>query len=459
MDDPSRRLRRFAAVATLALAIFLTAYIFLSSGDSGYRYNLVFQSGSQLVNGDQVMIGGAPRGSVTSIERTDDNLARVGIEIEQQLHEGTTAVIRVTSQLGIANRTIHIAPGPNSAPPLHDGDTLGLAATTTPVDIDQVFDAFQPQVRKGLSQFIQGNGNIYAGKGPQANAAYKYFAPALSQATRFTDELNSDRALFRDFIVNSSRLVTTVSQRADNLSSSISNAGTAFSAIGQHSDSVDQAVRILPSFFNQANGTFGELRRTLDRVDPLVETAKPATRDLTPFARHLRPVFKRGVPVFRNLASTVRLTGKANDARELFKSLPKVRKRASGAFPASVDAIHGFQPTLHFARSYFPDVMGTVTKLGQITAPYDANGHYARIGASGLNLFKWNSATSVLEPIPLADQYDAFGSAASLAPLTRCPGGATQSAPDNSNPFVNPPWTESGLTAADCDPGQLPPGP
>src|SRR6201989_354179 len=117
----------------------------------------LFQNAGQLVPENQVMIGGSPVGTVANIELSPSNLAEVEVEVEQDLHEGTTATIRATSLSGVANHYVSISPGPNSNPSLDEGAELGLSSTTTPVDIDQFFNPFPPPVRKGLRQFIEAN--------------------------------------------------------------------------------------------------------------------------------------------------------------------------------------------------------------------------------------------------------------------------------------------------------------
>jgi phospholipid/cholesterol/gamma-HCH transport system substrate-binding protein len=445
-----------AAICALIAAVTLVVALLLLSRDGGHHYKLLFQTAGQLVKGNQVQIGGVPVGSIDRISLANDSLAEVDISLEQQLHEGTTATIRATGLAGIANHYVSISPGPDNLPALPDGATLGLTSTTTPVDLDQVLNAFKPEVRRGLSRFIQGNAAVYEGKGLQANRTYEYLAPALTQSKLVAQQLTADKRLFSQFVINSSKLVTAISQRAGDLSSSISNARLTFDAIARHTDSLDRAVRALPVTFRQANTTFVNLRAALDDVDPLVRTAKPATKHLAPFLGRLRPVLKRAVPVVHQLSLITDRPEPANDAKYLLGDLPKLRGRAANAFPAAVGAIHAFQPILDFARPYSPDILQSLTKLGQITGYYDANGHYARAEAAGLNLFSYDSASHLLDPIPVADQFDPFGPPKLLQ---RCPGAATQSAPDLSNPFVDPPWAESGLDSTDCRPSDLPPGP
>jgi len=443
---------RIAVIAALAVAVIVLAVVYFS-GNGGHKYTLVFQNAGQLVPDNQVLIGGSPAGSVESIDLSDDNLAEVHVEVEQELHDGTTAVIRATSLSGVANHYVAISPGPNSSPALEEGAELGLAATTTPVDIDQFFNTFPPSVRKGLSDFIKGNAQIYAGQGPAANEAYKYFGPALNRADAFVKELNADQRLFERFIVSSSKLSTTVAQRGEELSSAISHANTAFSAIATQNVALGQSLRRLPPVMRQANTTFVNLRAALDDLDPLVETAKPATKNLAPFLAELRPVLSKFVPFIRNLRLTVARPGKANDAGELLAALPTVQQRASKAFPHAEDAITAFQPNLNFARAYTPDLFNGLGKVGIAAGYYDGNGHYLRAATAVQNLFKYNGGT--LEPISKSQQYEAFGSSAGVH--RRCPGGATQSAADGSNPFVNPPSSGS-INSSECNPADAPPG-
>jgi phospholipid/cholesterol/gamma-HCH transport system substrate-binding protein len=437
------------AVIALALAIF--------GGNGEHKYNLLFQNASQLVPDNQVLIGGQPVGSVESIELTDNDLAKVVVSVEQELHEGTTAIIRATSLSGVANHYVSISPGPNSNPPLDEGATLGLASTTTPVDIDQFFNTFPPPVRRALGNFIKGNAEIYAGRGPDANKTFEYLGVGFNRVGALVHALNSDERLFSRFLVSSSRLGTAVSERSDELASAIANASSAFGAIASQNVALDRSLQLLPPTFRQANTTFVNLRAALDDLEPLIDVSGTATKGLAPFLSEFRPVISKAVPVFKDLRLTVRRQGFANDAGELLAALPTVQQRASKAFPHSEDAIVAFQPNLNFFRAYTPDLFNGFAKLGQITAPYDANGHYARVSFSDLNIFKYAGSGAALEPISPSEQYDAFGPSAGIK--RRCPGGASQPAADGSSPFVEPPFTGAGVTTSECNPEDAPPGP
>jgi phospholipid/cholesterol/gamma-HCH transport system substrate-binding protein len=443
---------RIATIAALAVAVIVLAIIFFSGG-GGHKYTLIFQNAGQLVPDNQVLIGGSPAGTVESIGLTDNNLAEVKVEVDQELHEGTTAAIRATSLSGVANHYVSISPGPNSNPALDEGAELGLASTTTPVDIDQFFNTFPPRTRQGLANFIKGNASIYSGEGENANNSYKYFGTALNRASAFARELNADQRLLARFIVSSSRLTTAVAGRGEQLSSAISNANTAFNAIAGQNEAFDATLRELPPVLRQSNTTFVNLRAALDDLEPLVETAKPATKELAPFLAELRPVFQKLVPFTHNLRLVVSRPGKGNDAADLLATLPAVQSRTSKAFPHAEAAIRAFQPNLNFIRAYTPDLFNAIGKFGQVAGYYDGNGHYVRATTAAQNLFRYNPTTTVLEPIKREQQYEPFGSSARVH--RRCPGGATQPASDGSNPWVG----GGSVNSSECNPGDVPPGP
>lgn len=437
------------------MVVVIVLAIVLFTGGGGHKYTFLFQNAGQLVNDNQVLVGGSPVGTVSSIELSPDNLAEVNVEVEQELHEGTTAVIRATSLSGVANHYLSISPGPNSSPALDEGATLGLSSTTTPVDIDQLFNSFPPKVREGLQNFIKGNSQIYEGRGKEANESYEYFGTALNRATNFASELNADEQLLSRFLVSSAKLTTAVSGRGAQLSSAISNANNAFQSINTQNAALNQALQELAPVLRQSNTTFVNLRAALDDVEPLINTAKPATKELAPFLAELRPVISKFIPFTRNFGLALSRPGKHNDSRELLAVLPTVQERASKTFPHTETAIAAFQPQLNFIRSYTPDVFNGIGKLGQISGFYDANGHYVRAATSLENIFRDESGQ--LTAIKRSEQFAPFGAPAGTP--RRCPGGAAQAPADNSAPYVNPPHGGSSVSSSECNPSQAVGGP
>jgi phospholipid/cholesterol/gamma-HCH transport system substrate-binding protein len=438
---------RVAVGVALVLAVGLIAFL-LFRGGGGHTYRLVFQTAGQLVKGDDVQVGGRPIGSVKQIELTSNNLAELKIEVGNEfspLHQGTTAVIRSTSLSGIANRYVALTLGPDNAPKLADGATLNTETTTTPVDLDQLFNTFDTRTRKSLQKVIQGSAAQYSGKGAQANASARYFSPALGTTNQLIQEVLRDQPGFTDFLVNSSKLVTALAERRGDLSSLVSNANATTAAIASEQSALDRSLRVLPSTLRRANTTFVNLRSTLDDLDVLVAESKPATKDLAPFLARLRPLVAAARPTIRDLRRLVGRPGPNNDLTDAVVKLPKLQSLATPTFEDTIAALKKGQPVVQFARPYTPEFVGWLRDFGQSAGHYDANGHYARVQPV-FNAYSYSSG--VLTPIPTSQRLNGL----QTGQLKRCPGMASQVPADNSAPFRD-------IPPIDCDPSLIPPGP
>jgi phospholipid/cholesterol/gamma-HCH transport system substrate-binding protein len=438
-----------AALTALAAGLVLVVYLLFFAGGGGRTYHLLFQNAGQLVTGNQVLVGGQSIGSIESIDLTDNSQAEITISVDEPLHEGTTAIIRATSLSGVANRYISITPGPNSAAALASGTTIRGDRTQSPVDLDQLFNTFNPRTRQALRNLFQGQATVYAGAAKAANKTYKYFGPSLDATQRLLAEISRDQRNFTNFLVSSGRVLTAIGERRNDLTNLVSNANTTLAAIAGQSQALDADLVNLPPTLRQANTTFVNLRGALDDLDPLVNATKPATKTLPRFLRNLRPVAERSVPVLSDLATALRKPGRDNDLVAAFRALPTLRGNAAAAVPRAIRALRASQPNVAFARPYTPDLAAFLTKLGQVTAYYDANGNFARVSPVDTGVFKYNHSTGELDPIPPPSQYSGLETGI----FTRCPGGATQPIA-GSNPFL-----DDGALVGECAPNDVPPGP
>lgn len=433
------------AVGALALVVLLIAYI-LFSGGGGTDYKLVFAEADQLVRGDQVQVGGVPVGSIKDIVLTHDFKARITIHVDSSLtplHEGTTAQIRVPSLTSVANRYIALSPGPNNRRALADGATVQTSATSLAVDLDQLFNTFDPKTRKGLQQVFQGSAEQYAGAGSDFRQSTKYFGPSIASTDHLFAELVRDQSTFTNFLVESSKAVTTIGARSGALTDLIENTNKTFQAIGSRQTSLAQALRQLPITLRQGNRTFAELPATFSALKQLVDVSKPNTKTLAGFFAKLHPLITTATPVVGNLSLAIDRPGAGNDLTDAVRAIPTLARVLSTSSPATVTALRESVPITAFFGPYSPDLQGFIRDFGEGSAYYDANGHYAR----GNPLFDSFTLGSGNKLTPATPQQGLEG--LKTLQLRRCPGAATQAAADGSAPF-----TDNGSLS--CDPSQVP---
>jgi phospholipid/cholesterol/gamma-HCH transport system substrate-binding protein len=414
-----------AAVALLALAMF--------GGSGDYRVKAVFENAGQLVPGNEVRVGGEPVGKIADITLDDSANAVVTMNVNGDfapLHEGTRATVRATSLSGIANRYVSLQPGPNSNEKIADGGRIGADETSAPVDLDVLFNSLDAKTREGLRNFIRGTGDQYDTRGAEAGESIKYFGPFLGSTSRLTREVALDQQVLSRFLRDGATTVSAIAERRDDLTNLVSNTNSTMRAIGDESTSLKRALELLPDTLRKANTTFVNLRVTLDDLDELVNASKPNTKNLAPFLARLRPLVRDARPTIADLSKLIRTPGPNNDLIELTAKQPRLARLTASVFPRAIRALDRTDPVVEYARGYTPDLSAWLTKFGQISAYYDANGHYARVMPvfSPTRLDRLNNR---LEGIPPQQRLTGF----ERGTRPTCPGGATQPSPDGSSPY------------------------
>jgi phospholipid/cholesterol/gamma-HCH transport system substrate-binding protein len=432
--------------------VVLVAFLMFNGG-SDYTVTATFENAGQLVKGNYVEVAGRPVGKVKSIALDSNAEAKVKLQVGSgfdPLHEGTTAVIRASSLSGIANRYVELHPGPNSAPKIDDGGVITADKTQAPVDLDQLFNTLDPKTRQGLQRIVQGSATQYEGKSAQAAAALHYFSPALSTSSRVAQELLLDRQSFVRFVTETANVVSALDERRPALAALVGNANKTAKAIGDENVALAEALGLLPQTLRRANTTFVNLRSTLDDLTVLVNASKPATKDLAPFFKQLRALVNESEPTIHDLSVLIRKPGPNNDLIDLTAKQPKLARIATNTFPDDIKALQKSLPVISYARPYAPDLAGWITKFAESANPYDANGHYARVQPI-FNQFQVTDVPALGQVLtPLTGDAKGLNGLVPHRSL-RCPGAATQRAPDGSNP-----WPDD---APGCNPEFVPPGP
>jgi phospholipid/cholesterol/gamma-HCH transport system substrate-binding protein len=443
----------------------LVVIVLVLTGGSSYSVQADFVSASQVVKGNAVKVAGTPVGSVGDIVLTDAGKARVTLKIDAEgyhpLRRGTRAIIRQTSLSGVANRYVDLQLGGADGAKIPDGGTLPTENTSAAVDLDQIFDTFDPEARKGVRNSVAFLRDFQAGNEEEANAALRYFNPALSSSARLFAELNRNTPDFERFIAETSRLVTDVSAQDDVLADLTRNLASTTSALTSSGESLGDSVGLLPNVMRKANTTFVNLRAALDDLDPLVDDAKPVVRDsLIPLMNEVRPFARDARPAVRELSRTVRRPGRDNDLVELLRRQPALDRIATqtaqrngaerpGAFPTTVKAFEGVTKQLAFLRPYAPDLIGWFDDFST-TGAYDALGNFSRAGLQ-VNGFTLGPLLNAL-PIPPELRTLILSAGTKTGRNNRCPGSIERRAPDGSNPYKPSP-------DFNCDASQVPIGP
>jgi phospholipid/cholesterol/gamma-HCH transport system substrate-binding protein len=461
---------RIAALLAL-LAVAVVALLILLRGGESYTVTAEFENASQLVRGNEVVVGGTGVGLVERIELGDQGQALVTFNVDDgfaPLYRGTLATVRPYSLSGVANRQIQLTLPPEGerGDAIESGGAMTQDETVSAVDLDHIFNTLDDDTVADLKKVIRGFEISGEGVGQQANRGFEYLNPFLSTSRRLFAELTVDERALERLIVDGAALTGALAERRDDVSALVGNVDRSMGALARQRTSLAESIAGLPEFMRSFNTTTVNLRAMLDDLDPLVDASKPVAVRLRPFFSEFRRAAANLVPTVRDLDRIVRHPGRDNDLVDMTRlqvplaniAVGPVRRngaRRLGAFPESANALTDSLHQLAFFRAYTPELVGWFDDFGH-SGIVDANGGIGRIGTT-FNAFSLSPSTG----LPVVDLVDMgstildptdFADAMSTGNTRRCPGGNERPAPDGSNPF-----TEDGTL--DCDPSQVPPGP
>jgi phospholipid/cholesterol/gamma-HCH transport system substrate-binding protein len=428
----NQQLARLAALSTLAIGLVALMFVLLTGGGS-YTVHARFVNAGQLVTGDLVEVGGRSVGKITGLELTDDGQADVEMSISDgeftPLHHGTVATIRAVGLVAVANRFVELAPGPARASEIPDGGVIDMSRTHPIVDLDAVLDGLDPPTRKRLQLILRSSSHVLEGESGQANEAFGYLNPALSQTAALTDELARDQPALERLVTASGSVASALASRRVDLEQGVTNSAIVLRALAGQRNAIADIFARSPNVLRRSRRTLRGARRTLDTV--------PATAPLTRVLAALGPTSRHTRPIVADLNAIL------PSLRRSLASLPALERETLPVVRDSTKSVRGALPLFAAFRPYSEDfISGFVNGLsGSIGGSYDANGEYARIaplqgeaGTSGI-------ASLLINPPGIPNLVD-FRKGLTA----RCPGGAVEPAADRSNP-----WTDD---ASLCDPSQ-----
>lgn len=156
-------------------------------------YSVEFKNASGLLHSNDVRVAGVAAGQVVAITQ-EKNLALVQVKVEQPfqpLYKDAHAVVRPKNLLG--ETYVEIDRGTEAAGELEAGGTIPLAQTLTPVQVDEVLNAFDPSTRQRLQLILNALGEATALRGKDMNLGAEAFKRITTDLATTSTSLNAEQ--------------------------------------------------------------------------------------------------------------------------------------------------------------------------------------------------------------------------------------------------------------------------
>ncbi|WP_205699631.1 MlaD family protein [Conexibacter sp. SYSU D00693] len=341
--------------------------------DGGYVVKAEFADSAGLRKNSAVKVGGVPGGRVTDLEVTERDTALVTMRLDPEaapVGAGATAQSRPVNLLG--EKYVDLGAG-DAKRALPSGTTIPLRETGSAVELDDVLNVLDPQVRARVRILINEAGVALAGRGADFNGLLQSFPPALDELHRTIADLGADTAQMRRLIVQGRRVMGAVDERRDDLGRLVDGAAGALDAAASRRTELGRAVE-------QAPAALSQLRSTVDGLGDAAQDLAPAAASLRASAPALTDVLRR-LPAFAADAS-----GTLTTARDTAPALTRLGRR--GAAPVSrlrplADRLATFAadlaPVTKTLDGSMADALGFVHGFARAMQQRDGLGHLLRL--------------------------------------------------------------------------------
>jgi len=345
---------QLAVITAFALSCFgILLFLWVTFGGStpfkakAYQVKVPFTEASQLAEQSDVRISGVDVGKVENIELGPggkEAVARLNIDDKYApLPRGTRAMLRTKTLLG--ETYVELTPGNRNEPTMPEDSTLPPAQVTESVQLDEIFQAFDPKTRAAFQSWMQEAAVAIEGQGQNLSYAIGNFDPTFTEFENLFRVLNSQKAAVSKLFSNGAKTFEALRGREGELADLIRSSNELFKTTDERNEDIEALFRAFPTFQDES-------RLTVDRLRGFAVNADPLSKQLVPVAEQLSPTLIK----FGELAP---------EAKKLFEALPAVEKEAPTGFPALRKLFRDdFPPLLRASEPFVRNLNPVVTGLG-----------------------------------------------------------------------------------------------
>lgn len=328
-------IRSVVTVVVFSLScIGLLLFLWLSFGGTipfaaqGYRFEASFPNAQALAVQADVRIAGVSVGKVVAKSpdpRGNRTIATIQLESRYApIREDARATLREKTIIG--ETYVELRPGSRSAPALPDGGTLARTNVQPAVQLDEIFNAFDPITRRAFQVWQQQLAIAVRGNGQNLNSALGNLPVFAADANDVLNVLDIEHAATVRLVRNGGTVFAALTRDQSALRNLITSAGAVFATTAANNNQLAATIHVFPTFLN-------ETRLTLARLQAFALDTNPLISELIPVAVQLGPTL-----------NAVRVL--SPDLERLFVDLRPLTTASETGFPALASVLHGAEPLL-----------------------------------------------------------------------------------------------------------------
>jgi virulence factor Mce-like protein len=317
----------------------LLLFLWLSFGGEipfnpqGYRFQVAFRDAQELATQADVRIAGVSVGKVIS-KTLDPNGNRTLATIQLNnkyapMREDGTAILREKTLLG--ETYVQLTPGSRHARAVPDGGLLPRSQVQPAVQLDQIFNAFDPTTRRAFQTWQQELAVGIRGNDANLNNVFGNLPTFAADATDVLAVLDVEHAATVNLVRNGGTVFGALSQNQAALRDLITSSDQVFRTTANNNNALAETIHVFPTFLDQS-------RLTMARLQSFAFNADQACC----VAGQTAPLLKELIPVAQNLSPTLQAVKRLSpDLKKLFVNLDPLITVSKKGLPATEEFLKG----------------------------------------------------------------------------------------------------------------------
>lgn len=296
-----------------AILVILVMVLLSYNANSGLpfvpTYNITadIPNGAALVKGNDVRIGGARVGLVTSIkpvQQGDNYHAQIALKLDKNIGpipENSIVEVRPKSTIGLKYVELTLGSSDQTVP---NGGNLPLTQARVATEFEDLLNTFDKRVREGNKRSLQEFGNAFAGRGTDLNSAFGDLGPLFQDLEPVARTISDPATRLGDFIQALARAAHDTAVTGDQAGEVFANADRTFAAFAAASNGIQESLEESPATLAVLTENFPAQRRYFRQLTGLVEKFQPGAPYLPTVSANFASITRNGPSAFNKLYRT-----------------------------------------------------------------------------------------------------------------------------------------------------------
>ena len=323
-----------------------------------YDVSAELPGGSNLVNGNDVQVGGRRVGLVEEIKPgiadNGDTIAVIDMKLDKVIEPipvDSTIKVRPRSPLGL--KYVEVTLG-QSADTYAAGSTIPLKQSAESIELEDFFSTFDEATRNNQRTAIEGYGTALAGRGVAINEIIHNLVPFLTHAEPVFRTLSDPDVRLDRLFIELRRFSGQIAPVATTYAQLFENMATTFEALSRDPEALRQTIERSPDTLDAGIDSLPVQRPFLADAEILFRRLQPVADELDRSAPVLARALEVGTPVLQKA--------------------PALYERTEGVLDALYDA--AANPSTLLALQNLDDALSVAAPLVEYIAPYQTVCNY-----------------------------------------------------------------------------------